>query len=91
MVHLTPEEMDRKLESCAKWLNSHPGEWNLWPFRIAYSTDKRQLAYSASAVVEHIKNHDFDAFRIDTAFLETGVIYLGMPINAFALRLRVKA
>ena len=61
---------DRKLVDFAHWLNDHPGEWNLWPYLIPIQADRRDTAASMRLVMDRIKNHRYDEFRVDTALLE---------------------
>lgn len=58
---------DRKLVDFAHWLNDHPGEWNLWPYLIPIQADRRDTAASMRLVMDRIKNHRYDEFRVDTA------------------------
>lgn len=61
---------DRKLVDFARWLNDHPGEWNLWPYLIPIQADRRDTVASMRLVMDRIKNHRYDEFRVDTALLE---------------------
>ena len=61
---------DRKLVDFAHWLNDHPGEWNLWPYLIPIQADRRDTVASMRLVMERIKNHRYDEFRVDTVLLE---------------------
>lgn len=62
---------DRKLVDFAHWLNDHPGEWNLWPYLIPIQADRRDTAASMRLVMDRIKNHRYDEFRVDTACSNT--------------------
>lgn len=62
---------DRKLVDFARWLNDHPGEWNLWPYLIPIQADRRDTAASMRLVMDRIKNHQYDEFRVDTVFSNT--------------------
>lgn len=53
---------DRKLVDFARWLNDHPGEWNLWPYLIPIQADRRDTVASMRLVMERIKNHQYDEF-----------------------------
>lgn len=46
---------DRKLVDFARWLNDHPGEWNLWPYLIPIQADRRDTVASMRLVMERIK------------------------------------
>jgi hypothetical protein len=46
---------DRKLVDFARWLNDHPGEWNLWPYLIPIQADRRDTVASMRLVMERIE------------------------------------
>lgn len=89
---------DRKLVDFARWLNDHPGEWNLWPYLIPIQADRRDTAASMRLVMDRIKNHRYDEFRVDTVLLEyelfngfMGFDNGGVHENGLALKMRLKA
>lgn len=89
---------DKKLVDFAHWLNDHPGEWNLWPYLIPIQADRRDTAASMRLVMDRIKNHRYDEFRVDTALLEyelfngfMGFDNGGVHENGLALKMRLKA
>lgn len=89
---------DRKLVDFAHWLNDHPGEWNLWPYLIPIQADRRDTVASMRLVMERIKNHQYDEFRVDTALLEyelfngfMGFDNGGVHENGLALKMSLKA
>lgn len=89
---------DRKLVDFARWLNDHPGEWNLWPYLIPIQADRRDTVASMRLVMERIKNHQYDEFRVDTVLLEyelfngfMGFDNGGVHENGLALKMRLKA
>lgn len=89
---------DRKLVDFARWLNDHPGEWNLWPYLIPIQADRRDTVASMRLVMERIKNHRYDEFRVDTVLLEYELFngFMGFDTNnvhenGLALKMRLKA
>lgn len=97
-MQLSREGYDRKLESFARWLNDHPGEWNLWPVLIPVQRDKRDTIDSMRTVIDRIRNHEYDAFRVDSSLLEYELFhgFIGFQAgsvseNGIGLKLRLKA
>lgn len=89
---------DRKLVDFARWLNDYPGEWNLWPYLIPIQADRRDTVASMRLVMERIKNHQYDEFRVDTVLLEYELFngFMGFDTNSvhengLALKMRLKA
>ena len=89
---------ERKLVDFARWLNDHPGEWNLWPYLIPIQAGRRDTVASMRLVMERIKNHQYDEFRVDTVLLEYELFngFMGFDKgsvheNGLALKMRLKA
>lgn len=76
-------DVDGKLESLARWLNAHPGEWKLWPWRLP-------SIEHAERILQRIQDHEFDMFRVDTVLLESRILADGFGPGV-SLELRVIA
>lgn len=94
MLMMTPEEIEIKLERFARWLSSHPGQWNAWPFTIPLNRDRDVVVDSMRAIINNAKQGNYPSFRVDRALLEIKQETIYWPENGspgLILQMRIKA